>query len=276
MYARTYARQAMGGVRARRRPVAPALFGGPRGGRKPIYLQHDDGLGLFSGDLPYGPAANYGSDSVEAWRPLVEANAGSNPVEFLLAWIAVESAGNPCSWTSLSEAGIFQLMAGDNIANGQTSIAEQHPVPPCVSNQQTSSSFSALTSDQATAQVQGGINYVNWCVGYANGALLANGYSWDQSSMDFWIATKMSHVAPGALSALLAAAVSQGSAPSTWDDTVTAASAAGTTYPANWIQNAQVVGQYGAGGGSLLGGLGGLGLPLVAAIGIATWYVLSS
>src|ERR1700677_4708401 len=192
----------------RRAPTAPALFGGPKGGRKPFVLPWHAGLGEFSGDLPYGPAPNYGSPAVEAWRSAITSAAGGSlPVEFLMAWVAIESGGNVCDWetsTGSVEAGIFQLMSPDNITNGQTTLAAQQPSPPCpASSYTTSVPFSALSSEQASAMVQGGINYVNYCVTYATGALATNGFSWDQTTVDFWSGVKAVHVSPVMLKTML-------------------------------------------------------------------------
>jgi hypothetical protein len=203
----------------------------------------------------YGPAVNYGNASVEAWRDLITANAGTLPVEFLLAWLGPESNGNPCSWTSRSEAGIAQLDP-ENATSVGTSTAEQHPVPPCVAGRETTAGFSSLTADQANTQVMGLINYVNWCVAQAQSKLDANGFSIDPSTADFWSFVKMIHVGTGYTDQLLSAALlgNGGVAPSTWADTLAAVASSGSPYAylatASGVNTASITGQYGAGGGA--------------------------
>jgi hypothetical protein len=216
------------------------------------------GSGLGDVDTSvYGPAANYGSDAVEAWRPAITKAAGTLPVEFLLAWIGVESGGNPCDWetaTGSIEAGIFQLMSPDNINAGSTTLAAQQPSPPCPASSFAHGSFSALSDDQVQAMIDGGITYVNYCVGYAEAMMLQYGYSFDSSSADYWSLVKMVHVAPGTISQMMQSATNANSSASTWADLI--ASPYGSSLPANWTTNASVVGQYGAGSNAALNILG--------------------
>lgn len=203
------------------------------------------------GDIPLGlttfPAG------VEAWRDLVASQAGiSLPVNFLLAWIYAESGSNPCSATSLGEWGIFQLMAPDNIAQGGTTVALQHPVPPCVAGIQTTAGFSSLTSDQQNEQVRAGIQYVNYCVSYAETQMTAFGYigqpGWTNSDWSYWAMVKMVHVAPAVIPGMLQAGLNgAGGVPVDWNDLVQYV----TSVPANWLANASEVGSYGAGGPSI-------------------------
>ena len=214
------------------------------------------------------------NDYVEAWRALVSQYAAPDlPVDFLLAWISIESNGNPCSWTSLSEAGIFQLMSPDNLTAGQTTLAQQHPVPPCANGKQTTATFSSLTPQQATDQVVGGLTYVRYCVTQATTYLNANGYSWDPSSTDFWCAVKMVHVAPAALQSMLQQGVANngGVAPDTWADLMPLISGV----PASWTANAQAVGQFGGSpsASSILADLGLAGIAALLIIGGGLWYL---
>ena len=196
--------------------------------------------------------------SVEQWRSDAAAQMGSLPLNFLLMWIQVESNGNPCSWTSLQEAGIFQLMPPDNIAQGGTSMAAQHPVPPCVSGSQTTAYRSSLTDDQAYEQVRGGIQYVNYCRAQADAQLALYGYAgkpgWTDSDWSYWAMVKMWHVLPGRIPGMLQAGINgAGGVPADWDDLVKYVS----TVPAAWLDNARKVGLYGQGGGSIIGGITG-------------------
>lgn len=195
-----------------------------------------------------------GGANTEAWRPLVEEYAGTLPINFLLKWIDWESAGNPCSWTYLKEAGIFQLEPPDNLAVAHTTMAQQHPTPPCVNGVQTSAGIASLTKDQAIAQVQGGINYVNYCRDKARGYLKAAGYTWSESDWSFWAAVKWIHIAPAFLPKMLQQGIDGfGGVPPDW----LAMTAFVTGMPDNWLQNAYEVGLLGQGGGrSLLASLG--------------------
>jgi hypothetical protein len=221
------------------------------------------GKGLGDVDTSvYGPAVNWGNQSVEDWRPLITKNAGTLPVDFLMAWLGPESNGNPCSWTSKSEAGIFQLDP-ENASNAGTSTAEQHPVPPCATGAETYSSFAALTDDQAQVQVSAGINYVNGCVAYTDAELAKYGYSIGAGSADYWSFVKMCHVGVGYMDQLLSCAVdgNGGAAPASWADTLSAcASNTGSPYAylasASGTHTASVTGQYGAGSNGALNFLG--------------------
>lgn len=204
------------------------------------------GLGDVSGTF---------SPTTEQWRDLVTSMAGDLPINFLMAWIDKESGGNPCDATSLQEYGIFQLMSPDNIATAGTTVAQMHPAPPCVAgNVRTISSFSALTSDQANEQVRAGIQYVNAARTRAHQMLDAAGYTdgWTENDASFWQMVKMVFNGPAAVPASLLNATAQlGTNPSdwaTWRSTV-------TTIPSSWLDNAEQVGAYGAGGGSVFSSL---------------------
>jgi len=209
--------------------------------------------------------------SVEDWRPLVTQMADGIPVEFLLAWIDIESCGNACDGTYLGEVGIFQLEPGDNIAEGGTTTALQHPNPPCVSNAYIP--FAALASAQQNEQVRAGIQYVNYCRTYAHAALEACGATTldDEGNPDFWACVKMVHVIPSAVkTGCTAFTAANGAPPETFADLI-----AYMGQPANRTQNAQWVGSFGTGGGSILSSLmpGGDPTWFLAGIGaIAAWY----
>lgn len=186
--------------------------------------------------------------SVEAWRSDVAAAAGDMPINFLLMWIQKESNGNPCSWTSLQEAGIFQLMAGDNIAQGNTSIDQQHPVPPCSPGVQTTAYRSSLTNEQAKWQVDGGLTYVRYCRKRASDFLSQAGYKWSDKDWSYWAMVKMVHVAPGVIPNMLQQGIAgYGSSPPDWDTLMTYV----TGIPPSWTDNAKAVGLMGQGGGGM-------------------------
>lgn len=238
-------------VRAVRAVQAPSpLFGGRKSSRarRPVIV--NEALGDDSGTATAWP------QHVEEWRSDVQDQAGTKPIEFLLAWIKIESAGSVCSWTTLQEAGIFQLMAGDNIAEGGTTIALQHPVPPCTANAGSYVWRTMVSDDIAHEQVRGGLQYVDYCVTYAEAQMAANGYldqpGWTDSDWSYWAMVKMVHVAPAMLGKMMQQGLSgYGSVPPDWDTMMGYVSG----IPTNWTDNARTVGINGQGGGSVLNAL---------------------
>lgn len=202
------------------------------------------------------------SSRVEDWRPLVTSMAGDLPVEFLMAWIQRESDGSPCSYPRdkygnlTGESGIWQLMPPDNIAQAGTTLALQHPTPPCTpntANSPSNASLASLTADQANEQVRAGIQYVNYCVSTVQAALTsvnADPAAWDPSGQDFWRLVKLVHAAPALVTHGLQLATNQnGQPPQSWDDFTTTAignncwiGGCGTT-----LLNAGAVGAFGGG-----------------------------
>lgn len=208
------------------------------------------GLGGL-GDLLISPFR----DSAEAWRSLVIQLAGDLPTDFMIAWIDTESGGNPCSYTSLRESGISQLMYPDNLNTANTTEAAQHPVPPCTAGIQTTASYSSLTPAQQNVQVQAMVTYVNAMRANAHAQLTAVGASWDESTGDFWKLVKMNHVAPATIPpALQAATNATGSPPADWATFSTYAS--GNGVPAAWLANANKVGAWGSSSGVSLADYG--------------------
>jgi hypothetical protein len=195
--------------------------------------------------------------AVEQWRSLVSDNAGDIPVDFLLAWIQRESGGNPCSYTTMRESGIFQLMPPDNTNQGGTTEAALRAA--CSGSSQ--SAARQLTSDELDEQVKSGIRYVNYVRGVAHKKLDAAGVTWDEANPDFWRIVKLQHAYPGPTAGWLATATAQlGRPPASWAEM----RAANPGARADVLNNAEWVGGFGAGGGNssplklmiLLGGLG--------------------
>ena len=195
--------------------------------------------------------------SVEKWRGLVSRYAGDIPVDFLLAWIQRESGGNPCSYTTLRESGIFQLMPPDNTNQGGTTEAALRAA--CSGSSQ--SAARQLTSDELDEQVKSGIRYVNYLRGKAHGKLVAAGVTWDESNPDFWRIVKLQHAYPAPTAGWLATAAARlGRPPASWAEM----RAANPTARADVLDNAEWVGGFGVGGGAasplkfmiLLGGIG--------------------
>lgn len=205
------------------------------------------GLGACEGAK--GWAANQPAyPTVEQWRDLVTQMAGDLPVEFLMAWIACESGGNPCSYTSMGESGIFQLMPPDNINTAGTTVAALRAA--CVGNTQQASR--ALTDDEKYEQVRSGITYANAMRAVAHNKLAAAGVDWPEDNADFWRVVKLQHAYPGPTAGWLATATQQlGRPPASWAEMR-------STIPGGFqgvLDNAEWVGGFGEGGGSALSSL---------------------
>lgn len=189
------------------------------------------------------------NQSVEDWRSDIRKQAGAKPIDFLMAWTQKESNGNPCSWTRLAEAGISQLMAGDNIAQAGTTIADQHPSPPCVPGAQTTAYRSSLTDAQANEQVRAFMQYVDYCIKRVEYFLGQAGYSnqpgWTNKDWSYWAMVKQYHALPGIIPSLLSNGLQGGGIPADWD--------AMMQYSSYDTSNARAVGVFGDGGGSVLG-----------------------
>lgn len=246
---------------AQRRAIPPLWDGRARPRGAGNYLRERIAFGdIAPGSLPcpsnggYCPPFNA---RVEEWREDISALAGTLPIDFLLAWIQIESMGSACSYTSLAESGIFQLMKPDNLMAGQTTEAEQHPVPPCAAGTSSYVWRGQLTDEQAKWQVQGGINFVNYCKSVAESKLGTMGYlgqpGWTDTDWSYWAMVKMVHVAPAPIIGMLTRGLSGGGIPADWDAMI--ANGGGTGVPSNWIANARAVGIFGAGGGSIVNGV---------------------
>lgn len=171
--------------------------------------------------------------SVLRWTPLLKKHAGSIPLPFLFAWLKKESDGNPCSYTSLRESGIFQLMPPYNTDQGGTSEAALRAA--CIGTSQKASR--QLTDQEAEEQVRSGIRYVNYARDYARQYV-----KWPESGRDFWKMVKMVHVAPARVKKYAPGT-------SSWAEFRARAAAGGDT-PPHWLDNADWVGDYGVGAGA--------------------------
>lgn len=182
------------------------------------------------------------------WVPLLMAQAGDIPLDYLRAWILRESNGSPCSYTGKAEAGIFQLMPPDNVAQGGTTLDLIHPSPPCTPGIQTTKWFADLTPDQQNEQVRSGIQYVNFARARVHQLLVQyGGADWDEGQ-DFWTMVKMYHNLPGVIPAGLAAAQQAlGRSPQTWAEFRQYAGAYG-----KWLDYAEWIGSYAGGGPDLI------------------------
>lgn len=193
--------------------------------------------------------------NVLRWAPLLEKYRGTIPLQYLFAWIQKESNGNPCSYTTLRESGIFQLMYPGNLNEGGTT--EEKLRAACVGTTQQASR--PLTAAETEEQVRSGIQYVNAAKAYARKYV-----DWPESNPDFWKMVKMVHVAPARVKQYAPGAKS-------WAEFRARAAAGGNT-PANWLDNADWVGSYGVGAGGV--STAALVLVGLAAVG-AVFYLRS-
>ncbi len=75
--------------------------------------------------------------------------------------------------------------------------------------------------------------------------------TWDETTADFWTMVKMVFNAPGVIPGMLASATAAlGHPPTSWVEMRGAANT--SSIPSSWLDNAEAVGQFGAGGGSVL------------------------
>ena len=211
----------------------------------------------------YVPARPLGDSAVPAlemprtvlrWGPLLSRYAGSIPIPFLYAWISRESGGRPCTYTYLHEAGIFQLMPPHNTNEGGTTEAALRSA--CIEG--TSRAARDLTDAENEEQIRSGVRYVNHARAYARRHV-----DWPETSADFWRMVKMVHVAPARVKRYAPGSRS-------WAEFRRRAEAGGDT-PKNWLDNAEWVGGYGAGGAS-----GGSLVTVLALAGVlvagSAWY----
>ncbi|HET9061831.1 MAG TPA: hypothetical protein VFO62_00950 [Candidatus Binatia bacterium] len=164
-------------------------------------------------------------------------------VDFWLAWIQRESGGNPCSYTSLRESGLFQLMPPDNTGRGGTT--EQLLRAACVAGSQSLSR--SLNENDVREQMVSFQRYLAYITQRTRDKLAQVGASWSESSPDFWQLVKFQHTLPApTVPWLQAATAALGRPPANWAELAPYASAAGV--PAKWVENARWVGSYGTGG----------------------------
>lgn len=210
---------------------------------------------------------------VEYWRGPLTPYASDLPMDFLLAWIQRESGGNPCSYTTLRESGIFQLMPPDNTNTGGTTEAALRAA--CSGSSQ--SMARQLTDAEIDEQVRSGIQYVQAMRAAAHRKLDAAGVPWGEDTADFWKIVKLQHAYPGPTATWLNAATQAlGRAPANWDEMVQYGVPAGGYQGV--IDNANWVGSYGVGFFSRLadspGSILGFVVGLAGFAGI--WYWMRS
>lgn len=215
-------------------PIGSVLFGGPVSHR------------CRNSPAPLGGITDaIWPTSVLQWTPLLKKYGSAYPLQFLYAYIKKESNGNPCSYTTLRESGIFQLMPPGNTSEGGTTEAALRTA--CTGSSQTATR--ALTPAESELQVSSGIRYLDHTKAYARKYV-----NWPESSPDFWRMVKMVHVAPARVKQYAPGAKN-------WAEFRRKAEAGGDT-PKNWLDNAEWVGGFGAGFSG--------NLAMLAIVGLAT------
>lgn len=187
---------------------------------------------------------------VEFWRSYFANADCSIPTDFILRWAQVESGGNPCSYTSMHESGIIQLMPPQDTNLGGTSEAALRQY--CVGSSQTMTvpSIDQFPQDGIDTQVESGVTFINALRDKAHGLLSAAGQDWDESTPDFWSMVKLLHSLPSLAQFLQIAAQSLGRGPASWDEFASFVPAnVGGYDAAHWMSVSADVGSYGAGGG---------------------------
>ena len=168
--------------------------------------------------------------SVTQWEPFVRvaAKLAGVPAEFVMAYIGVESGGNPCSIGvpgakgpdgQPQELGLFQLYNPDDLKALKATGKELREY--CASDG-SSRQTRQLTAKEIGRHVGLGIANIQKHKARAVAAMQKYGYKWDENSKDFWRMVKLVHALPvlvdlGKNPATKQVADKLGYAPSTWD-----------------------------------------------------------
>lgn len=172
---------------------------------------------------------NLNDNSISRWEPFVKvasAMAGI-PAEFVMAYIGVESGGNPCAIGvpgakgpdgMPQELGLFQLYNPDDLKVIKATGKELRAY--CASDG-SSKQIRQLTSKEIGRHVGLGIANIQRHKARADAALKKYGYNWDEHSKDYWRMVKLVHALPvlvdlGNTPGLKVVADKLGYAPSTW------------------------------------------------------------
>lgn len=152
--------------------------------------------------------------SVEKWRPLVAKHNNNLPIEFLLAWIAKESGGNPASLGAITEVGIFQIDMQDGPRYGGTleSLHRNFAAP------SSQTLLRPLTDAEKVLQVTTGVAMVADYRDRSRARLAEVYANWPEGSSDFWSLVKWHHNLPAYTKPLLRDYVAaNGAPPGTFD-----------------------------------------------------------
>ncbi len=150
---------------------------------------------------------------VEKWRPRVYKHAAGLPLDFLMAWIAMESGGNPAALGTVTEVGLFQIDMQDGPAFGGDVDSLHRNFAAATSQVATRE----LTEAEKELQVACGLAMVRAYEARSKAQLAAVGAAWTAGSSDFWNLVKLQHALPAIPRSFLPAfRTTNGAAPSSW------------------------------------------------------------
>lgn len=183
------------------------------------------------------------------WRPQILRYV-PNPaggIDYWLAWIEKESGGNPCSWTSLRESGLFQLMPPDNTNRGGTTEAALRAA--CVDSSQKLAR--SLTDADVRENMVSFEKYLAYITGRAREKLIAAGVPWSPTgptAPSFWSFVKLQHAYPAPSQGWLSQAVGAlGRPPADWKEFRSVVPPS-SDLMRRVLDNAEAVGFHGRGG----------------------------
>lgn len=163
--------------------------------------------------------------SAEQWRGDLERAAPDIPTNFLVAWLDLESGGNPCSTgfvppSGKDEAGIWQTMHPQDDRYG-ASYAELRSGCAATTPGQIGSGGQIIDASAINHSAQmAGLGMVRDYIDRASAQLAALGMAgaWHKGTTDFWKAVKSFHGLPCIMGDLLPRVVARFGMPSDWDD----------------------------------------------------------
>lgn len=175
---------------------------------------------------------NLNDPSITRWSPYVTlaASAFDIPVSFAMAWIGVESTGNPCSVGEKTvtgpdgypqEVGLFQIYNPDdfNQLGAKASELCEYCVipPPGTPNPERLSK--TMTDEQIGRHIGLGISLIILKREYAQKYMDLNKVAWDRNGPDYWRMVKLVHALPSIVNTGLGQVVQLlGRAPQSWNE----------------------------------------------------------
>lgn len=185
---------------------------------------------------------------VVQWQPAVFAQAAlaGVPPAFAMAWLAVESGGNPCAVGEATatgpdgyprEVGLFQMYNPDDFKEAGASASEicsycvRPPAGPKTKRAKDGGyadgsavnhgrmAVAQLTPEQVVKHVGLGISMIKAKERYADQYLRASHVPWAADSPDYWAAVKAVHAYPAIVASGISAVTRKlGRAPSSWHE----------------------------------------------------------
>ncbi len=147
--------------------------------------------------------------SITRWLPVVsaEAVAAGVPVDFAMAYLAIESGGNPCEVGERSavgpdgeprEVGLFQIYNPDDFEalKAKASELRTYCVKPAPGTPNPQRLSRKMTSDEMIRHVKLGIDNIKRQQRTADRFLTSNHVMWNPSGPDYWSFVKLVHGLP--------------------------------------------------------------------------------